>query len=122
MGRMSPLAKASNDGVRDDVQEEVGDALLLRLARKLRDRLRIELGGIGSRSLFMRTSIATYSQAGAQFGFAIGWTMLFSYPLMVAIQQISALIGRTTGRGIASNLRKHYPNWLLQGLVARCIR
>jgi NRAMP (natural resistance-associated macrophage protein)-like metal ion transporter len=64
------------------------------------------------------SGIATYSQAGAQFGFAISWTMLFSYPLMVAIQQISARIGRTTGRGIAGNLRQHYPNLLLQGTVA----
>jgi NRAMP (natural resistance-associated macrophage protein)-like metal ion transporter len=64
------------------------------------------------------SGIATYSQAGAQFGFAICWTMLFSYPLMVAIQQISARIGRTTGKGIAGNLRQHYPNWLLQGTVA----
>src|SRR5512133_1283682 len=64
------------------------------------------------------SGIATYSQAGAQFGFAISWTMLFSYPLMVAIQQISARIGRTTGKGIAGNLRQHYPNWLLQAIVA----
>ena len=64
------------------------------------------------------SGIATYSQAGAQFGFAISWIMLFSYPLMVAIQQISARIGRTTGKGIAGNLRQHYPNWLLQGIVA----
>jgi Mn2+/Fe2+ NRAMP family transporter len=64
------------------------------------------------------SGIATYSQAGAQFGFAISWTMLFSYPLMVAIQQISARIGRATGKGIAGNLRQHYPNWLLQGVVA----
>src|SRR6266699_2211620 len=63
------------------------------------------------------SGIATYSQAGAQVGFAIAWTMLFSYPLMVAIQQISARIGRTTGRGIAGNLRMHYPNWLLQLIV-----
>src|SRR5213080_5394306 len=49
---------------------------------------------------------------------AICWTMLFSYPLMVAIQQISARIGRTTGKGIAGNLRQHYPNWLLQVIVA----
>src|SRR5262249_54274275 len=40
------------------------------------------------------------------------------YPLMVAIQQISARIGRTTGKGIAGNLRQHYPNWLLQAIVA----
>src|SRR5438445_1959362 len=63
------------------------------------------------------SGIATYSQAGAQFGFAISWTMLFSYPLMVAIQQISARIGRITGKGIAGNLRQHYPNWLLQAIV-----
>ena len=64
------------------------------------------------------SGIATYSQAGAQFGFAISWTMLFTYPLMVAIQQISARIGRTTGKGIAGNLRQHYPNSVLQVIVA----
>src|SRR6266487_3149940 len=64
------------------------------------------------------SGIGTYSQAGAQFGFAISWTMLFSYPLMVAIQQISARIGRITGRGIAGNLRQHYPNWVLHIIVA----
>ena len=64
------------------------------------------------------SGIATYSQAGAQLGFAISWTMLLSYPLMVAIQEISARIGRTTGRGIAGNIRRHYPNWMLQGVVA----
>lgn len=64
------------------------------------------------------SGIGTYSQAGAQLGFGIGWTMLLTYPLMVAIQEISARIGRTTGRGIAGNLRRHYPNWLLQLIVA----
>jgi NRAMP (natural resistance-associated macrophage protein)-like metal ion transporter len=63
------------------------------------------------------SGIGTYSQAGAQFGFSISWTMLFGYPLIVAIQQISAQIGRTTGRGIAANVRRHYPNWLLQVIV-----
>jgi NRAMP (natural resistance-associated macrophage protein)-like metal ion transporter len=63
------------------------------------------------------SGIATYSQAGAQLGFAISWTMLVSYPLMVAIQEISARIGRTTGRGIATNIRRHYPDWMLQGIV-----
>jgi len=63
------------------------------------------------------SGIATYSQAGAQFGFAITWTLLFTYPLMVAIQEISARIGRTTGVGIAANLRRHYPNWILQFIV-----
>jgi Mn2+/Fe2+ NRAMP family transporter len=55
------------------------------------------------------SGIATYSQVGAQFGFSISWTMLFSYPLMAAIQEISGRIGRTTGRGVAGNIRRHYP-------------
>ncbi len=64
------------------------------------------------------SGIATYSQAGAQFGFAVTWTLLFSFPLMSAIQEISARIGRTTGRGIAANIRIHYSNWILQVVVA----
>src|SRR5205809_2089257 len=64
------------------------------------------------------SGIATYSQAGAQFGYGLTWTMLFTYPLMVAVQMVSARVGRTTGRGLAGNLRVHYPGWLLQGLVA----
>src|SRR3954466_11151535 len=63
------------------------------------------------------SGIATYSQTGAQFGYGLTWTMLFSYPLMTAVQMISARLGRTTGRGIAGNLRQHYPNWLLLGMV-----
>jgi NRAMP (natural resistance-associated macrophage protein)-like metal ion transporter len=66
------------------------------------------------------SGIATYSQVGAQFGYGLLWTMLFSYPLMTAIQEISAHIGRVTGRGIAGNLRRHYaPGWLysMVGLV-----
>src|SRR5436190_22313014 len=64
------------------------------------------------------SGIGTYSQAGAQLGFAIGWTMLLTYPLMVAIQEISARIGRTPGHGIAGNLSRHYPGWLLYSVVA----
>lgn len=64
------------------------------------------------------SGIATYAQAGAQFAFGLGWTLLLSYPLMVAIQAICARIGRTTGLGIAGNLRKHYPAWILQVIVA----
>jgi NRAMP (natural resistance-associated macrophage protein)-like metal ion transporter len=63
------------------------------------------------------SGIATYSQAGAQFGFSITWTLLFTYPLMAAIQEISARIGRTTGKGIAANIRQHYPNAVLQCVV-----
>lgn len=64
------------------------------------------------------SGIATYSQAGAQFGFAMTWVMLFTWPLMAAIQEISARIGRVTGDGIAGNLRAHYPPWLLRAIVA----
>jgi NRAMP (natural resistance-associated macrophage protein)-like metal ion transporter len=63
------------------------------------------------------SGIATYSQAGAQFGYDLGWTLLFSWPLMCAIQEISARVGRVTGRGIAGNLKKHYPAWIVYGLV-----
>jgi NRAMP (natural resistance-associated macrophage protein)-like metal ion transporter len=59
------------------------------------------------------SGIATYTQTGAQFGYGVAWTLVFSYPLMAAIQIISARIGRTTGRGIAGNLRKFYPNWIV---------
>jgi NRAMP (natural resistance-associated macrophage protein)-like metal ion transporter len=63
------------------------------------------------------SGIATYSQAGAQFGYSLGWTLLLTYPLMVAIQLISAQIGRVTGRGLAGNMRRHYPAPLLYLLV-----
>jgi len=63
------------------------------------------------------SGIATYSQAGAQFGYGLGWVMLFSYPLMAAIQEISARIGRVTGKGIAANIREHYPVSLLRAIV-----
>jgi NRAMP (natural resistance-associated macrophage protein)-like metal ion transporter len=66
------------------------------------------------------SGIATYSQAGAQFGYNLGWTLLLTYPLMCAIQLISAEIGRVTGRGLADNMRRHYPApflYLLVGLL-----
>src|SRR5215470_2979987 len=64
------------------------------------------------------SGIGTYSQAGAQLGFGISWTMIFTYPLMAAIQEICARVGRTTGQGIAGNIRRHCPNWLLQVIVS----
>jgi NRAMP (natural resistance-associated macrophage protein)-like metal ion transporter len=63
------------------------------------------------------SGIATYSQAGAQFGYSLGWTLLLTYPLMCAIQMISAQIGRVTGRGLAGNMRRHYPAPLLYALI-----
>ena len=63
------------------------------------------------------SGIATYSQVGAQFGYGLAWVMLFSYPLMAVTQAISARIGCVTGRGIAQNIRRHYPRWLLELVV-----
>ena len=63
------------------------------------------------------SGIATYSQAGAQFGFHMLWALLFCYPLMACMQQISAMIGRVTGRGIAGNMRHYYPRPLMFGIV-----
>jgi NRAMP (natural resistance-associated macrophage protein)-like metal ion transporter len=63
------------------------------------------------------SGIATYSQVGAQFGYGLAWTMLFSFPLMVAIQAVAARIGCVTGHGIAQNLRRHYSPWLLRFVV-----
>ncbi|MBV8358203.1 MAG: divalent metal cation transporter [Deltaproteobacteria bacterium] len=58
------------------------------------------------------SGIATYAQIGAQFGFTMLWTLVLSYPLMAAIQEASAWIGRVSGVGLARNIRLHYPPWL----------
>jgi Mn2+/Fe2+ NRAMP family transporter len=63
------------------------------------------------------SGIGTYSQVGAQFGFGMLWTMLFSFPLMVCVQLICARIGRVTGEGIAGNLRRHFPAQVLFPIV-----
>ncbi len=63
------------------------------------------------------SGVATYSQVGAHFGYGMGWAILFSYPLLASIQAISAEIGSVTGAGVAQNLRRHYPRWLLQIVV-----
>lgn len=63
------------------------------------------------------SGIATYSQGGAQFGYQLLWTLFFTYPLMVGIQIVSARIGRVTGEGLAGNIRRHYPAWLLYAIV-----
>jgi NRAMP (natural resistance-associated macrophage protein)-like metal ion transporter len=64
------------------------------------------------------SGIASYSQAGAQFGNGLLWSVLFTFPLMVGIQVVSARIGRVTGHGLAANMRLHYPRWLLYCLVS----
>ena len=63
------------------------------------------------------SGIGTYSQVGAQFGYGMAWTMFYGFPLIVSIQAICARIGATTGKGIAQNLRQHYPPALLRVVV-----
>ena len=63
------------------------------------------------------SGIGTYSQVGAQFGYGMAWTMFFGFPLLASIQAICARIGATTGKGIAQNLRQHYPPALLRAVV-----
>jgi len=67
------------------------------------------------------SGIATYSQAGAQFGYQLGWTLLLTYPLMVGIQMVSARMGRVTGHGLASNIRSHFPRPVLYAVVVMLV-
>jgi NRAMP (natural resistance-associated macrophage protein)-like metal ion transporter len=64
------------------------------------------------------SGIATYSQAGAQFGYTLAWTMFLTLPFMVAIQIISACIGWGTRQGLATNIGERLPRPVLYGLVA----
>src|ERR1700720_4503310 len=64
------------------------------------------------------SGIATYSQAGAHFGYGLLWTVFLTTPFMIAIQVVSAQIGRVTGRGIIGNLNQFAPRPVVLGLVA----
>lgn len=59
------------------------------------------------------SGIATYSQAGAAYGFQLIWLSLFTFPLMSIVQEMCARIGLVTGRGLAGNIRIFYPKWVL---------
>lgn len=63
------------------------------------------------------SGIATYSQAGAQFGYGLLWTVFLTTPFMIAIQLVSARIGRVTGKGLAANVLQIAPRWIVMGLV-----
>ena len=99
--------------------------LAARIARRRASRRTVNKGLLGQLGPGLITGasdddpsgIATYSQTGAQFGYAMCWVMLFCFPLMVAIQEISARMGRVTGQGIAGNIRVHYSRWLLYPIV-----
>jgi Mn2+/Fe2+ NRAMP family transporter len=64
------------------------------------------------------SGIATYSQAGAQFGYGLLWTVFLTTPFMIAIQLVSAQIGRVTGKGIVANVKDFAPRWLVISLVS----
>jgi NRAMP (natural resistance-associated macrophage protein)-like metal ion transporter len=64
------------------------------------------------------SGIATYSQAGAQFGFGLVWTLFLTTPLMIGIQMLSARIGWATGEGLATNIGKLCPRWLTVFLIS----
>src|SRR6516225_11322539 len=63
------------------------------------------------------SGIATYSQAGAQFGLNMLWTMPLAFPLMAAVQSMCGRIGRVTGRGLAANIKTAFPPSVLKGVV-----
>jgi Mn2+/Fe2+ NRAMP family transporter len=63
------------------------------------------------------SGIATYSQAGAQFGLNMLWTMPLAFPLMAAVQSMCARIGRVTGKGLSANIKSAFPPIVLQGAV-----
>jgi NRAMP (natural resistance-associated macrophage protein)-like metal ion transporter len=63
------------------------------------------------------SGIATYSQAGAQFGYGLLWTVFLTTPFMIAIQLVSAQIGRVTGKGLAANVMQIFPRWIVLLLV-----
>jgi NRAMP (natural resistance-associated macrophage protein)-like metal ion transporter len=67
------------------------------------------------------SGIATYSHAGAQFGYRLCWTVVLTYPLMVGIQTVSARLGRVTGRGLAANIARHFPKPVLYVIVAMLV-
>jgi Mn2+/Fe2+ NRAMP family transporter len=67
------------------------------------------------------SGIATYSQAGAQFGFAMLWTVVFTLPLMAAIQIVSARIGYVTRRGLAANIGRSFPRPVLLAVVGMLV-
>jgi NRAMP (natural resistance-associated macrophage protein)-like metal ion transporter len=87
-------------------------------ARKVSLAQRIGPGVITGAADDDPSGIATYSQAGAQAGFGLLWTVVITWPMMVAVQSISARIGRVTGKGLAANMMAVFPLWLVKVLVA----
>jgi NRAMP (natural resistance-associated macrophage protein)-like metal ion transporter len=121
----SPQAGGGRPGTDSDTDHGAVPVLAARIALRRASSRAAHKGLLGSLGPGLITGasdddpsgIATYSQTGAQFGYAMCWVMLFCFPLMAAIQEISARMGRTTGQGIAGNIRAHYPRLLLYVIV-----
>ncbi|MBP7700548.1 divalent metal cation transporter [Candidatus Woesebacteria bacterium] len=95
------------------------ESFIKKIKRKLNHFIRILGPGIVTGAADDDPSgIATYSQAGAQFGFLMPWTMLFTYPLMTAVQDACVRVGAVTGKGLAAIIRDHYPKKVLYPVVA----
>ncbi len=88
------------------------------MSRRLRRVLRVLGPGLVTGAADDDPSgIATYSQAGAQFGYTTLWTMLLTLPLMIAVQDACVRIGAVTGKGLAAIVRERYPKWVLYPIV-----
>jgi NRAMP (natural resistance-associated macrophage protein)-like metal ion transporter len=93
-------------------------AAIARIGRGPRDWLRdLGPGLITGAADDDPSGIVTYSQAGAAFGYTLGWSVVLTLPFMVAVQEISARLGRVTGCGLAASLKRHAPVPLLATLV-----
>jgi NRAMP (natural resistance-associated macrophage protein)-like metal ion transporter len=106
-----------NDGFEQDHEHHLGA-----VATHARRKLQLGFGRLGPGLITGAadddpSGIATYSQAGAQFGLSMLWTLIFTYPLMVAVQVISARVGRVTGKGLAANLVEIIPPWTVVALA-----
>jgi NRAMP (natural resistance-associated macrophage protein)-like metal ion transporter len=104
--------------IEQQITEKGGDALDFRKKRRTNLFKLLGPGLITGAADDDPSGIATYSQVGAKFGFGMLWTMLVSYPMMIAVQEISARIGRITGRGLAGNMCRVYSAWITFPLVA----
>lgn len=67
------------------------------------------------------SGIATYSQIGAQYGYALGWTVVLTTPLMGAVQEISARLGRVTGAGLGAAMRSQMPGWFSASILCALV-
>ncbi len=67
------------------------------------------------------SGIGTYSQVGSQFGFGVLWTAIFTFPLMLAVQELCARIALQTGVGLGTSLRRKFPTWLVGGCIGALV-